>query len=434
MSKFVSARLGMLALGAAAVASPVAMGGDLFGICGGIMPRPAADITSWPEFVGMSDDGKTVVGNFNVEWETHRPWRWTPGGEPVVLPLPEGFTFYARALSGDGKRVILNSSSSYFAWSEEEGLVFLGERPAEWGPLMPTHTDFTGSTFVGYTTLNGANRAIRWTQENGFEDLGAPAVGSFHSHVARAVSADGQVIAGFSRFLETLESVSWVWTAETGMQLLEGAPGYRGFRPQSISADGSRVAGFGIAGDLARTWIWTEESGMTMLPAPEEGVKTLIPVLGRLGESLIVGGATFQGFLEARSWVWDGKTASWLTDYVESRGLSLAGWELLAGAYAVSPDGRYFIGERRPMEDPTWPHLYWMQFPQGGCPLCPGDLNGDGNVEFADLLMLLSGWGSCPEVGACPGDVTGEPGTPDGVVDFMDLLYILSHWGPCSPA
>jgi len=431
MSMYVSARLGMLVLGAAAVASPVAVGGDLFGICGGIMPRPAADITSWPEFVGMSDDGKTVVGNFNVEWVTHRPWRWTPGGEPVVLPLPEGFAFYARALSGDGKRVILNSSSSYFAWSEEEGLVFLGERPAEWGPLITAHTDFTGSTFVGLSTLNNVNRAFRWTQTNGFEDLGEPAVGSFHSHVAIAVSADGQAIAGYSQYLESLQSVSWVWTAETGMQLLEGAPGYGSFRASSISADGSRVAGRAFTEDQGRTWIWTEETGMTILPTPEEGLQYMLPAQGRLGEGLVVGNVPI--LLTLHAWVWDGKTTSWLTDYVESRGLSLSGWGDFNNAYAVSPDGRYFVGERRPQEDPMWPHLYWLQFPQGGCPLCAGDVNGDGIVDSADLLMLLAGWGSCPEVGECPGDITGNAGTPDGVVDSADLLYLLSVWGPCSP-
>ena len=27
---------------------------------------------------------------------------------------------------------------------------------------------------------------------------------------------------------------------------------------------------------------------------------------------------------------------------------------------------------------------------------CPGDADGDGNVSFRDLLIILSAWGPCP--------------------------------------
>jgi hypothetical protein len=51
---------------------------------------------------------------------------------------------------------------------------------------------------------------------------------------------------------------------------------------------------------------------------------------------------------------------------------------------------------------------------------CPADFDGDGDVDTADLLYLLSGWG-----------------TPDGDVDFdgdtdtADLLALLAAWGEC---
>ncbi len=53
---------------------------------------------------------------------------------------------------------------------------------------------------------------------------------------------------------------------------------------------------------------------------------------------------------------------------------------------------------------------------------CAGDLNRDGAVDAADLLSVLSGWGTA----AAPADVTG-----DGVADGLDLLRILSNWGGC---
>jgi hypothetical protein len=54
---------------------------------------------------------------------------------------------------------------------------------------------------------------------------------------------------------------------------------------------------------------------------------------------------------------------------------------------------------------------------------CPWDLDGSGSVGTADLLDLLSQWGT-------------DPGGPpdfddDGNVGTSDLLELLSNWGPC---
>jgi hypothetical protein len=58
-------------------------------------------------------------------------------------------------------------------------------------------------------------------------------------------------------------------------------------------------------------------------------------------------------------------------------------------------------------------------------PLGPlGDLNNDGAVDGADLLILLSAWGKCADPDDCPADLND-----DGTVDGADLLILLSHWG-----
>ena len=50
----------------------------------------------------------------------------------------------------------------------------------------------------------------------------------------------------------------------------------------------------------------------------------------------------------------------------------------------------------------------------------PGDLDGDGVVDGADLGLLLGSWGPCP---GCPADLNG-----DGVVDGADLGLLLGSW------
>ena len=51
---------------------------------------------------------------------------------------------------------------------------------------------------------------------------------------------------------------------------------------------------------------------------------------------------------------------------------------------------------------------------------CPGDFDGDGDVDTADLLFLLGAWGT-PD-----GDVDGDADT-----DTADLLALLAAWGGC---
>ena len=54
---------------------------------------------------------------------------------------------------------------------------------------------------------------------------------------------------------------------------------------------------------------------------------------------------------------------------------------------------------------------------------CPGDVNGDRNIDGADLAAVLGAWGKCT---GCPADING-----DGVVDGVDLATVLGAWGLC---
>ena len=75
------------------------------------------------------------------------------------------------------------------------------------------------------------------------------------------------------------------------------------------------------------------------------------------------------------------------------------------------------------LDDIGFPDIDWgltMSFIADDEP-CTADLNGDGQVDFSDLLVILDAWEA-----TTAGDANG-----DGVTNFSDLLLVLDGWGAC---
>jgi hypothetical protein len=53
---------------------------------------------------------------------------------------------------------------------------------------------------------------------------------------------------------------------------------------------------------------------------------------------------------------------------------------------------------------------------------CPWDLDDNGSVGIADLLVIIDLWGKC----VCVADFD-----QDGRVAIPDLLAVIDHWGDC---
>jgi hypothetical protein len=57
---------------------------------------------------------------------------------------------------------------------------------------------------------------------------------------------------------------------------------------------------------------------------------------------------------------------------------------------------------------------------------CPEDVNQDGVVNSADLAIVITSTGACPEAAVCWADVNG-----DCVVNFTDRRLVMQAYGPC---
>jgi hypothetical protein len=84
----------------------------------------------------------------------------------------------------------------------------------------------------------------------------------------------------------------------------------------------------------------------------------------------------------------------------------------IGGGSASGLDGIEFIGD-----------VYAQNITMDGAlGLRPGDVDGDGIVNTADLLLLLADWGCSDSY--CPGDLD-----EDGETNTADLLTLLADWG-----
>lgn len=132
------------------------------------------------------------------------------------------------------------------------------------GETYATAISSDGSTVVGAADLGGStriNRAFRWTESGGLQNLQIPAVDSS----ATSVSRDGSVIVGKFYDLGLNAGRAFRWTAATGTQDI-GTLGGRTSSNAAVSDDGTTIAGTStLASGDRRAFLWTDADGMTNL-------------------------------------------------------------------------------------------------------------------------------------------------------------------------
>jgi len=247
--------------------------------------------------VATSADGTIVVGHGQSTQSggNDEAFRWTELTGLVSLgDLPGGSFFSAAAdISADGAVIVGSSSSASspvaeaFRWTMQDGMVGLGGNLS-----IARAVSANGQVIVG--EVGSLARPFRWKQETGLLSLGLPANGSNRGY-ANDVTSDGQLIVGYSE-KPNGDNLAFAWREGVGFQELGFLPGDRESVANEVSGDGSRIVGYSRRADF-RAVLWDGSNGIRDL----------------------------------RQWL------------VSDFGLNLTGW-LLTDAFAISSDGNTIVG------------------------------------------------------------------------------------------
>jgi uncharacterized membrane protein len=298
---------------------------------------------------GVSADGSVLVG---TSWN----WPETPQIKSIFVhnwntketKSITGESSVATDLSADGKTIV-GFSESYVGnkairWTESGGIQNLGWLSGGETASRAMSVNGDGSVVVGYS----GGRAFRWTASSGMQDLGS--LPDFPSAFAMSLSTDGSKIVGF--LASGWEARTFLWTGSGGMRELGALPGNVWSQPQAISDDGVVVVGSSSPTDssgasfIRRAFRWTEAGGMQEVDSVL-GRSSIAHDVNRDGSVIVgevfAGNDSYQGN-DRRAFFWN--AAQGLVDlhsFLTARGVDLADW-ILSEAFYISSDGRAIAG------------------------------------------------------------------------------------------
>lgn len=392
--------------------------------------------------LGVSADGSVIAGNdlFAFSFET---FRWTAAGGVELLGRSTtpvlGVGAGTPDISNDGTKIsatVLNDTGQYATigvWTLGEGwkTAEIPENyPEDCGPLDNSIGSAWGLSGDGETVVGlywrggvqgGGSAHATAGPITALADLGS--LGKDRSSRANAASDDGRVVGGWSERPDGLwQPVVWVDGVLTQLGNFEAFCAVDGVR-----ADGQTVVGSGLAlgsftvGDAYR-WDFDGSDWVPTVLGSLPG--TFQPFGLATARSITADGSMIVGYNRfaignETGFVWtaaEGMRSA--ADFLADGGATVPDDLLLLDLTAISDDGSTIVGVGF---DTTLGRYrgfrILIETP------CEADLNGDGQVNGADLAVVLGAWG--PAKGS-PADLNG-----DGEVNGADLAIVLGAWGDC---
>jgi probable HAF family extracellular repeat protein len=232
---------------------------------------------------------------------------------------------------------------------------------------------------VGWAGSAAGRRAFRWTASGGMQDLGTLPGGSYSE--ANGVSANGAVVVGRS-YNNSNQPRAFRW--ESGvMQDLGVLPGRNYSEAYGVSANGAVVVGTSDG----RAFRW------------ENGVMQDLGHLGGGGsgayavsaDGSVVVGWSSNAAGQPRVFRWTASVGE-MENLYATYGSLLTPDSTLEVVRAISPNGRYIVGWG--INAATARREAFLLDTRPRCTAPDGDVNGDGVVDDADLLIVLFNFGN----------------------------------------
>lgn len=220
----------------------------------------------------LSADGTVATGISGSPTNNHRAFRWTVGtGIQSIGVLASGAASNGNAISANGSVIVGGSytngfnSPRAFRWTSVGGMQNLGVFPG--GTASGANAvSADGTVVAGYGNLpSGESHAFRWTSTGGMVDLGV--LPDTDESIAQAVSADGLVVVGHSMDALNNTAHAFRWVLGSGMHDLSVLDGGDFAQAHDVNADGSVVVGTSNSVDGDRAILWTSNLGMIDLNA-----------------------------------------------------------------------------------------------------------------------------------------------------------------------
>jgi probable HAF family extracellular repeat protein len=319
----------------------------------------------------VSEDGSTVVGS------SYYPYRWTRTTGMQQLATYRGVS---EGVTADGSVVVgwlLYIGYQAFRWTAQTGTVIL--------PLLPGATSNVASDITpdGRWIFGDSNpsyiHAVRWDGNTlQIQDLGF--LSGYFLTKPWSAAANGAACVGGAY---SPHNRAFRWTESGGMQDL-GTLGGQQSDAWDVSADGTVVVG--RAQDSSNQWrafIWREGIGMQALPTPSGWSASVAYALA--ADGTIVGTALdASGQWHATRWTTNG-----FENLNQTYALLLGGSRLIE-ARDISANGRYIVGTG--YNAATGREEAFLLDTR--CTAHNGDVNNNGCVDDADLLAVLFAFGN----------------------------------------